>query len=235
MTRLTIIRRSLLLVSFAAAAFSAGCSSLGGPAPEEVQTYALTAERSGTPRQRTVGEVLQVLPFSAAPLFDTQLFVYRRSVTEGEMDYTNRFMMPPADLVAGVTRTWLADSGLFANVAGPVAPTPARYRLHGHVNAIYGDTGGRGSVAVVDVQFVVIDAEASGEGVIFNQAYRHRESVRDGSTQGLVEAWNTGLEAILDKLEQDLAGKLFDNVKARTDSANVRHALAARVGKMTDG
>ena len=82
-------------------------------------TFLLEAQRSGQAKKGESEVILAVQPFSITPAFQRNGIVVRISENEYAADYYNEYFVPPAVMVTGLTRQWLAESGLFNQVLSP--------------------------------------------------------------------------------------------------------------------
>ena len=189
---------------------SAGCMGLG--LEREIAAkdyYLLAAKRSAQRKESVTDAAIAVMPFTVAPAYDTMQFTYKTGQVTGKQDYYNRFFAPPGPLIAAVTRRWLSDAEVFSYVRGKANDPGCRYRLEGHVSALYGDYSGDGkATAVLELQVFLLDRKAPDPGIVFSHEYRETEPLAGDAPAALVKGWNSSLYHILRNFEQDLKKEL---------------------------
>ncbi len=203
-----MMRRTQSLCAVAcvlAAAAALGCMNLKSDYPEK-HYYMFSAQRTGEPRSGSA-EALRVRRFRASPAFAGKQMVYRTGRLTYESDFYNELFVRPADMVGEQTRTWLADSGLFAHVMDSAARAEARYVLDGTVLRIYGDyTDSDAPRAVLIAQFILSDDSGAAPRVVHMKDYSAEVAIPMAKPGALAEGWSEGLDAVLSDLEEDLAG-----------------------------
>lgn len=200
------VRRLGVTAMLLALALSAGCGGLGvEPDAAEKNYYVLEADRTAERKEPATDAALAVAPFSVSPAYDTTQFIYRTGSASGRQDYYNRFFAPPGRLVSTAAREWLSEAGVFAHVLGGSSGADCRFRLEGHVSALYGDYSSDGKPkAVLAVQFFLLDRRSTGPGITLSKTYRRAKKLSGDGPATLVGGWNAALEEILKELEGDL-------------------------------
>ena len=191
--------------ALAAAAAAFGCVNLKSDYPEK-RYYMFNAQRTGEPRSGSA-DALRVRRFRASPAFAGKQMVYRTGRLTYESDFYNELFVRPADLVGEQTRSWLAESGLFAHVMDSAARAEARYVLDGTVRRIYGDyTDPDAPRAVLIAQFILLDDSGAAPRIVHMKDYSAEVVIPMAEPGALAEGWSEGLDAVLSDLEEDLAG-----------------------------
>ena len=187
-----------------AAAAALGCANVKSDYPEK-HHYMFSAQRTGEARSGSAA-TLRVRRLRASPAFARRQMVYRTGRLTYESDYYNELFVQPADLVGDETRTWLAQSGLFAHVVDSAARAEARYVLDGTVLRIYGDYTDPGAPrAVLIVQFILSDDSGAAPRILHMKDYTAEVDIGAAEPAALAEGWTDALEALLTELEGDLA------------------------------
>lgn len=181
-----------------------GCvGALKSDYPER-RYYTLSAEREGKPSAPVGGAVLRVRRFTASKTSEGSELVTRLSASEYETDFYNQFFSPPAQQLTEQTQRWLGASGLFTAVVGTGSSLPETHVLEGNVIALYGDARDHTSMAVLELQVMLVRVSSEPTAVLFQKTYKSQEPWRGGAAKA-VEGWNTALKRILSELEADLA------------------------------
>ena len=102
------------------------------------------------------------------------------------------------------TREWLDRSGLFRAVVASTSQADPRYALEGSLISVHGEEDGGTHRAVLEAQFLLLDARAPNTPILFQRQYRQAVPVANGSAAALAGGLNEALAAILTQLEADL-------------------------------
>ncbi len=167
----------------------------------------VTRPKKAVPASRSGGAVLEVRRFTIDRAFDSKSLVYRKNEFEYEPDFYNEFLISPAEMITEKTRNWLSNSGLFIKgISSSVTPA---HTLEGNITALYGDYTDRSSPrAVMELRIFLIDNTSEENRIAFAGTYNASVDVDSEGPEGLIKAFNSGLEQILPQLEDDLAGKI---------------------------
>lgn len=198
------MRRCIALLLAVSAFLSSGCGSPLQVAYPEKSYFLLEVERGLPPAEVTLGPTLRISRFRISSLFEDRLLVYRIADQQYEHDFYNELFDDPARLIEEQTRQWLDESGLFENVLDASSPAPSQWLLDGRIQALFGDyRPDGGPLAVLAIQFFLIDETRSGTPVLFDRSFRIENRSQPGPA-GLVAAWAEGLESMLAELELEL-------------------------------
>jgi len=199
-----------------------GCASVS---PQQEDRYLLEVVRPGEPLPTIVKGSLEVQRFSVNAAFTARNFVYRLDQFKYETDYYRQFLISPSAMITEQTRSWLARSGLFAEVLPTGSRVVPDYTLEGNVTALYGDFSNESSpTAVIEVRLFLLNNVRGNENVIFTQTYRAATPMQDRTTQVFVAALNQSLADILGRVEADLQQAL----KNRTEGVAPVPGLSPR-------
>jgi hypothetical protein len=167
------------------------------------------AERDSTlAATRTTG-VLDVHRLTIDRTYDSKGLVYRKGVNEYDVDYYNGFLVPPAEMITGRTRTWLSKADLFSRVLTPASQAKPTHALEGHILKLFGDfREGRQVAAVLEIKFFLIDDQDRTGRVLLNTTYSETEPLEIRDAASLVHAMDLCLQRILEALEGDVAEAL---------------------------
>lgn len=175
------------------------------------QYFFLDADRAGrgVVEYEDSGAILEVRRFTIDRAFDARSLVYRKDKYEYESDFYNEFLISPAEMISEKARLWLSNSGMFTMVSGLNGSIMPTHTLVGNITALYGDYTNRSAPqAVMEIRIFLIENDAEQNQVAFGKTYNTSVGVESDGPEGLIEAFDSGLETILSQLESDLAGKI---------------------------
>jgi cholesterol transport system auxiliary component len=196
-----IVRNVILaLAPLVLGLLAAGC--LSRPALVR-QSFLLPTRPAAAPATRPAGGVLALSSCEVSPPFAGQALVYRIGPNAFETDPYAGFLVPPDKTLAITIRSWLARSGLFANVAEPGSSAPADQFLQVYVDELYGDLRVPGQPqAVLSLSLVLFDAKKGN--VLFQKEYSRHLPVSQNTAAAIVAGWDQSLEKIMDEFASDL-------------------------------
>ncbi len=183
-----------------------GCVSLDRP-PATKRRFVLEATRP-EPQPAAAAGHLAVLAFSANPTWASAGFVHRTAAGDVEADFHTEFFVPPTVMIAGATRRWLQDAGLFATVMGDGSRVQFTHALEGDVTDLYVDAREPQPAAVLGVEFLLLDERRS---LVRHSRIVQRATLADLRPETIAQGWNTALAQTLTELEKALR----DAMKAR--------------------
>jgi cholesterol transport system auxiliary component len=200
--RFGAVDRRRWLIGLAGLALT-GCESvLTKPFPEK-RSYILTARRPARLPSPANDLVLGVRRFRAGSGYEGRGLVTKIDSVSVRQDFYNEFFVAPTNLIEDLAGTWLADSGLFRQVAPALGQELPTHALEGTLTSLYGDfsQGGAGGQAVVDLQLLVLEIRRAPGAVVAQQNYRRVVPVADRSAETLIAAWNRSLTDIMTDFE----------------------------------
>ncbi|MGE4294016.1 MAG: ABC-type transport auxiliary lipoprotein family protein [Desulfovibrio sp.] len=195
------------LVLALSAALLAGCAGLKRPAVEK-RHFDLRPERSERFEHQAapVGAPnLRLRRVQVSPLCSGREMVFRSAGAAFNSDYYNTWFVPPADMLGQGLRQWLENSGLFAHVLDDASMAGATLTLEGTANALYGDFSGSAPVAVVEMQFLLLDESTAHNDIVFSGSYEERVPLASEAPSELASGLRRGVGAVFARLEADLA------------------------------
>jgi len=189
-----------------------GCLNLTKSYPEK-QFYSLEVPRTSAETHPTIGSVLRVQRFVAAPQFEGRELVYRTGDLQFESDFYHEWFVSPSAVVTQQTHNWLAASGLFQSVLDSNSGLDESLAMEGYISALYGDYRVKTAPkAIMELRVRLIGEGQGRSKILFQQEYRQAITVADESPEALVKGWNDELQSILAALEDDLRrGKVSAN------------------------
>ena len=195
------MRRLLpLTMILAAGLVSFGCGSFSKPDLEK-NRFALEVRRPRRVPAR--GERRLLVPaFHVDAAFAGRGFVYRSAPGEYRTDFYNEFFAPPGDMIAALTRRWLAGSGLFASVSAGGSRESVTEILEADVTALYGDYTETRGQAVFEIRVTRLGGE--GMQLLGQKEYAFEEPLEDDEPSTLAAGWSACLGRFLAALEEDL-------------------------------
>ena len=202
-----LIRPALGIGALLALFTFSGCLKIQKEYPEKNQ---FVLEVARPPGERSTGSknVLQVNEFQVVEPYQGKGFKYRRGELSLESDFYNEFFAAPGQMISEGLRKWLDDSGLFKLVVsrpGQILPT---HFLEGTVESLYGDYRSNPTKAVLEIELVLTKEEKGTAQIVFKKKYREEQPAQSQSAKDLVQAWNEGLQKIVQQFESDLRGKI---------------------------
>jgi cholesterol transport system auxiliary component len=193
-----------IVLAAAVLACSGGCSALTRSTPRKAR-YMLEVRRSTVSDLSPDGPILEVRSLSVAAPFADRGFVYRIDESVFESDYYNEFLSAPDRLLTGEVMDWMFACGLFSIVTDAYAGVKPGYALEGHVVELCGDyRPDREPLAVLQVQFMLIDVSGPRPSAVLFERYRREEPVKGTGPAALVVAWNRALAHVMAQFEDDV-------------------------------
>ncbi len=183
----------------------AACNSPLEKPPVEQRYYTLDVTRPGQAAAAAGGEVVAVRRFRASPGYEGRELVFANGSGSFRTDFYNVFFAPPAAMLGDETREWLDRSGLFRAAVASTSQADSRYALEGALVDVHGEEKAGAHLAVLEVQFLLLDARAQNTPILFQRQYREATPIADGTAAALAGGLNTALASILTTLEADLA------------------------------
>lgn len=195
----------LLTGSLLAPALAACNDVLQKPFPEK-RYFVLSAERPES--QTTNGNrVLAVRRMRVGPGYDGRGLVTRGDALSAASDFYNEFFVAPGAMIEDLTGRWLSASGLFASVVATSSQLDPSHVLEGNLVALHGDYGPH-PMAVLDVQWQVLDVRSARDSVLLQSDHRLRIPLKDRTPQTLVNGFNQALAQALGDFETSLRRRL---------------------------
>ena len=197
-------RHHILFLILTVALTATACVKLGGK-PLDKHYFQITPVRSGAPVANGSDQILKVRRLSVSDLYNTREIVYRETGGRIDSDFYNMFFVTPGNMLTTELRKWLGSSGLFGYIIEPGSMVVPNLTLEGVVNSLYGDYSTETPVAVVEMQFFVVDESTADNVIVFSNTYAQRVPLAEADPQQLVQAMTTGVQTIFTNLEKDLA------------------------------
>jgi uncharacterized lipoprotein YmbA len=202
------MKRHTLLLAGLAAALLAACASSPPPKPhyfllDPGRPPSMEALRpSETPASAAVSFVDVAAPFASDG------FVYQTGTHHWETDPYNQFLVSPADMMTSILRNWTRDSGLYGDVAGPVAGGGQEFLIDCDLTELYGDFRNPSAPrAVLTLEVQVTRATDKGRVIVLRKTFRKMVPVAARTPAALVDAWNEALRQELSLLLRALGEK----------------------------
>jgi len=137
--------------------------------------------------------------------FERKGLVYRVSEDRYVADFYHEFYSTPGDLIRTALEQWFERSGLFTHVVGPSEATRPDWRIEGYVHELYADFSRPGKqVAVVEIDFAVLDAHSVQLDVAFSKSYRSISALRDRDPAGVAHGLRGAVHQVFKALNEDL-------------------------------
>ena len=185
----------------------AACS-IGKPVPQAT-TYVVEPV---APAERLSGshgsEVVRMGNVRVAAAFAGNALVYRTDDVTFTSDPYQAFIADPRAMLGNQMASWLNRAGPFKAVTQPDSALPANYVLEATVTELYGDfRRGKPAAAVMAVQFTLVNIDAAGSGLVFEQTVARRVALEQASPDALVRGYGRAVSEILSEVSGELAVK----------------------------
>jgi uncharacterized lipoprotein YmbA len=192
------------LVIAAYAALTLAACSIGKPIPQAT-TYIVETMPPGTAASARRPETLRMGNVRVAAPFAGSAFVYRMDDVRYVADPYEMFIAEPAEMLGSRMAEWLDRAGPFKSVAQPGSTQPASYVLEATVTELYGDfRGGTPPVAVMSVQFTLVDLTGVRSTTVFDRTISRRVEITKASPDALARGYGKALSEILAELRGSL-------------------------------
>jgi uncharacterized lipoprotein YmbA len=133
--------------------------------------------------------------------FASDGFVYQTGNHHWETDPYNQFLVSPATMMTSIVRNWTRDSGLYGDVAGPMAGSGQEFLIDCDLTELYGDFRNPSApLAVLTLEAQVTRATDKGRVIVFRKTFRKTRPVAARTPEALVVAWNETLREELSLL-----------------------------------
>ncbi|WP_022667013.1 ABC-type transport auxiliary lipoprotein family protein [Desulfospira joergensenii] len=195
--------KSIKLFVFVSLLFFIGCSGIKSEFPLQ-NLFRITSGpwTAGQPEQ---GADLLVSPFDISPEFESDSFVFRVSRDQYKVDFYNRFMVSPAEMITHSVREDLYASRLFKAVQ-PGDSLDVQYRLRGKVVELYADIRDPNAPKGVMVLGLTLERQTkAGFAPVVIRTYPAQIPVKTIEAVNFVEAWNQCLGRILSDFYRECA------------------------------
>jgi uncharacterized lipoprotein YmbA len=150
---------------------------------------------SETPASAAVSFVDIAAPFASSG------FVYQTGTHHWETDPYNQFLVSPADMMTSILRNWTRESGLYGDVAGPIAGGGQEFLIDCDLTELYGDFRNPAAPqAVLTMEVQVTRATDKGRVIVLRKTFRKTVPVAARTPSALVDAWNEALRQELSLL-----------------------------------
>lgn len=203
---------AVLALTVAALVALCSCMKLERP-PVDKRFFALEVVRPGEPLAAPTsgGGNLLVRRVQMSPRVSGRELVYHMADSSWTADYYNLFFVPPADMLSQDLRLWLSGCGLYANVSDPGSLLVPTRILETNVVSLHGDFSVKPALAVVEMQFLLLDNNAESTGlntggrqVLLTSSIRRTAALAESSPQELVRALRVAVAECYAELETQL-------------------------------
>lgn len=183
----------------------AGCfRGAKAPAPEE--RYVLEYPSPGLPGAAPLSGALRIGHFGADESLKTTRMVFRPEPFRKETDFYNLWAVAPDSLVTDFLLRDFRRAGPFRAVFAEGEPQPARFLLHGYLEAFEEIEGSNGRVAALAATATLFDLSRKElpERILFQKGYRFEEPLPSMSARGLARAMSRAAERFATQLVRDV-------------------------------
>lgn len=198
------MKRMLLLAG--AAIFLTACLGTKGP-PVESSTYALEypAPAAADPDRRLAWS-LRVDAFDAHPFIGTDRMVYRENAFQIEAYRYQRWLAPPALLVAWQLERDLKSAGFCSAIIGSDSLLQTTHVLEGTVEEFYENDTENGWEAVLAVSLTLASnrSEDAGRRILMQRRYSASLPCRSRTPQAVAEAMSEAMADVSQRALGDI-------------------------------
>jgi ABC-type uncharacterized transport system auxiliary subunit len=183
----------------------AGCfRGAKAPAPEE--RYVLEYPSPGLPGAAPLSGALRVGRFGADESLKTARMVFRPEPFRKETDFYNLWAVAPDSLVTDFLLRDFRRAGPFRAVFAEGEPQPARFLVHGYLEAFEETEGPNGRAAALAATVTLFDLSRKEipERILFQKEYRFEEPLPEKSPRGLARAMSRAAERLSAQLVRDV-------------------------------
>jgi cholesterol transport system auxiliary component len=193
-------------------ALTLAACAIGKPLPRPT-TYIVDVPMSETrPAAARRPETLRMGNVRIAAAYGGTALLYRMGEVQYTSDPYHAFKAEPGGMLGSRMAEWLDHAGPFETVAQPSSPQPAAYVLDATVLELYGDfREGRRPVAVMAVQFALIDQTGVRPQLVQERTIASRVELSHASPDALVRGYGEALAEILSQLITDLGAAIPHN------------------------
>ena len=183
----------------------AACSGLVSKAAPERRFFLVQADHPARTAGAAPEAVLKIKDFRVSPGFEDRPLVYRTGDSTWVSDFYNAFFVDPSAMLAGQTRQWLAETGLYGRVTDLASRLPATRYLEGSLTTLHGDFRDPAAPrAVMELQFLLLSGEAAPRPLLL-KTYRREIPLPNRAPEALTKGYDAALTEILHALTADLA------------------------------
>jgi len=178
----------------------AGCTLRQPAVVTENFTFNVPAAARVAPGDKSIS----VLPFTASPTASGQMFLYRADAARYELDFYNRFLAPPAQLLTGDLRKYLLQAKV-GPVREPGAPLSSDFIVQPRLDDLYADYRDLARPrAVVAMTMVLVARQPSGNKQVFEKSYRREIPLDEVAPAAAARGWGQGAGQIFRQFTGDL-------------------------------
>lgn len=201
----------ILMCSLMVAISMGACVKLGGK-PLNKKYYRIKPVRVEQQPHTQGTTVLKIRRMLISDLYKSRELIYQMSDGRIESDFYNMYFVPPSNMLTTELRSWLKQSDLFPHLIDPGSMVVPTLTLESVTNELYGDFSTDQPVAVVSMQFYLVDENTANNDIVFSQDYTRRIPVATAEPGALITAMTQAVTEIFTELEHDLAAANLNKV-----------------------
>lgn len=206
-------RAGILLLVPACTVLLAGCACLGGSSPPP-EVYAPEYTSPSFPGRQPVADLVRVNRFAPVEALAVTTMIVRTGPTKRDSYPSAWWTVHPGFLVTDNLIRDMRKSGLFHGVFSYRDDTDVRYVLSGTVEEFLEDDSEGSAAALIVVNASLQDQAGrkdASKGVVFQKAYRERESLPAKSPQ----AFATAIGAAMERLSRTIQNDVYEAIRNR--------------------
>jgi len=191
--------------------FLSGCVGASHPL-KDVSYYTFSYDPPLTATDGNLTAVLQIDPFTSAPLYDTERIVYQSEPYQRNVYHYHRWQSNPAELVTHYLARDMKASGRFAAVLTKTGRLSATHVVTGTVEEILERDTKNGWQAIIGITVTCFKAGEpdADKAIIFQKSYRKSELSVSRSPSAVVAAMSTAMAAISESIIADVFSALSE-------------------------
>ncbi len=188
-----------------------GCVGPSHPV-QDVSYYTFAYDPPQAAADSNLAVVLQIDPFSAAPLYDTERLVYQPEPYQRNVYHYHRWQSNPAELVTHYLARDMKASGRFAAVLTDTGRLSATHVVSGTVDEILEHDTRNGWQAIIGLTVTLskVGEPQADKAIIFQKSYRKSELSTSQGPSSVVAAMSTAMAAVSESVIADVFAALSE-------------------------
>ncbi len=203
---------SMLLLGFSLL-FSA-CLNLDKPI-NKIEFYTLEYDPPKLADLEPLAHVIRVEHFSVAPIYKTNLIIYRDRSFKRDAYVYHKWRANPADLVSQYLIRDMKQSGLFKAVLPHKSRLPSSHMLEGSVDEFFEWDLEKKWNAILSATIALMAENEPDitKRILFQKTYRAKKQSKQKNPRALAEAMSIAMSEISEKIIMDIYNSLKDRNK----------------------
>ena len=168
--------------------------------------YRVDTESSGLTNNVQFQKSLEIAPFTADVLYQTDQIVYRNSPYQAQFYHYHRWIAPPQKLVTERVLQFYRDSNLFERVGRMSRNFPVQYVLHGNIVAFEEWDDNDTWYGIVTIQFRLLQADT--QATVWEKTISEKAVSARKEPVAVVEAISKSLNKVVEQSATEISAAL---------------------------